>query len=193
MNFSSKDLDQFGRKYPPKAGDYYVPSITTDAIVLRKIQEKINILLITRKNPPYQNGLALPGGFLDYNEDPITGCLRELEEETQLKGNNAVLFDVRGIPVRDPRGHTVSIVYKVQVDENQMPVAQDDAKIAKFYDLQLILEANQKQLKFQQEKYLNKLEVIKEDQFQNINQGNQYPVAFDHLLILNNLYAQLQN
>lgn len=112
--------------------------------------------MITRKNPPYENALAFPGGFLDYNEDPMTGCLRELEEETGLKGSKAFLFDIAGIPVRDPRGHLVSAVYLVEVDENAVPKGADDAKLAKFYDLNTILDSNQEYLKVLEKKFLDK-------------------------------------
>ena len=48
-----------------------VPNVATDAIVLKpKAESKHDILLITRKNPPFKGCLAFPGGFVDYNEDP---------------------------------------------------------------------------------------------------------------------------
>lgn len=44
--------------------------------------------MITRKHDPYKGFFAFPGGFVDYNEDPLESCLRELKEETGLIGNN---------------------------------------------------------------------------------------------------------
>lgn len=70
-------------------------------------------MLVTRKFNPGQGKLAFPGGFVDYNENPATGCLRELEEECGLHGHNLQLITVAGNPSRDPRGHTVSVVYSV--------------------------------------------------------------------------------
>ena len=64
-------LDKFGRPYPPKKGDYYVPSVTTDAVVFRKRQDNFyDVLLITRGREPFKGLYAFPGGFLDYNEEP---------------------------------------------------------------------------------------------------------------------------
>lgn len=40
--------------------------------------------MITRKNDPYKGFLCFPGGFIEYNEEPMEGCLRELKEETNL-------------------------------------------------------------------------------------------------------------
>lgn len=78
------------------------------------------VLLITRGKDPFKGRYAFPGGHLDYNEDPVDCCLRELKEETGLTGLNAELLDVKGHPLRDPRGHYVSIVYRVMVSENEV-------------------------------------------------------------------------
>lgn len=91
--------------------------------------------MITRKNNPYKGFIAFPGGFIEYNEEPSKGCLRELEEETNLKGQSCELITVKGEPERDPRQHTVSIFYKVEVSEDAEPKAGDDAATAKFYEL----------------------------------------------------------
>jgi len=73
-------------------------------------------LLITRGNDPHKGCLAYPGGFVDYNEDPLNCCVRELEEECGIKGTNPVMVSVEGAPGRDPRTHIISIFYKVDVD-----------------------------------------------------------------------------
>ena len=52
-----------------------------------------------------------------------------------MKGKDCKLLTVKGEPLRDPRGHTVSIVYLVKVDEDAIPTAGDDAASAKFYPL----------------------------------------------------------
>lgn len=66
-------------------------------MVLRKHRnDKFHdILLIRRAHDPWKDHLALPGGFVDYNEDPINGCLRELKEECNLDGLSIefVIFD----------------------------------------------------------------------------------------------------
>jgi 8-oxo-dGTP diphosphatase len=63
------------------------PSVTADAAVLRRRTDgSHDILLVTRGNEPYSGYLAFPGGFVDYNEDPITSCIRELREECSVEG-----------------------------------------------------------------------------------------------------------
>eukprot|EP01019_Chilodonella_uncinata_P000230 GABU01000322.1.p3 GENE.GABU01000322.1~~GABU01000322.1.p3 ORF type:complete len:144 (+),score=25.50 GABU01000322.1:40-432(+) len=118
---SKQELDKFGRPYPPRAGKYLVPGLTTDAICIRNKEGKREILLVTRAGPAEKGKLALPGGFVEYNEDPQEGCLRELLEETGLIGKNPKLVNVFGDPQRDPRRHVVTIAYTVEVPEDAEP------------------------------------------------------------------------
>ena len=53
------------------------------------VNEIGQILLIKRKNQPYRNHWALPGGYLDQDETTAQGALRELKEETGLSADNA--------------------------------------------------------------------------------------------------------
>lgn len=111
------------------------PALAADAAVRRGD----NILLIQRKFPPMQGSWALPGGFVDQGEDPIHAAVRELEEETGLKGTEPTLLMVMGDPVRDPRKHIVSIVYEITVTEDQTPCAGDDAADARFWPIETVL------------------------------------------------------
>ena len=42
---------------------------------------------------------------------------------------------MKGKPNRDPRGHTISIFYIVEVEGKDSPKAADDAETAQFYNL----------------------------------------------------------
>ena len=111
------------------------PALAVDAAVRRGEE----ILLIQRKFPPMAGYWALPGGFVERDEDPLHAVLRELEEETGLTGFNPELLMVMGNPERDPRKHIVSIVYSVTADEGE-PNAGDDAADARFWPLQTVLD-----------------------------------------------------
>ena len=82
---------------------------------------------------------ALPGGFVERDEDPLVAVLRELEEETGLSGSNPELLMVMGDPKRDPRKHIVSVVYSVAADVG-IPSAGDDAADARFWPIKTVLE-----------------------------------------------------
>lgn len=98
---------------------YRNPIPTTDIII--EIGEFI--VLIRRKNPPF--GWALPGGFVDYGESVESAALREAKEETSLDVTNLTLFNVYSAPDRDPRHHTISVVFTAQAAGT--PEAGDDA------------------------------------------------------------------
>lgn len=111
------------------------PALAADSAVRRGDE----VLLIQRKFPPMAGAWAFPGGFVDQGEDPSVAALRELQEETGLIGSSTTLLMVMGDPDRDPRKHIVSIVYEVEVDETQQPVAGDDAADARFWPIDVLL------------------------------------------------------
>lgn len=82
------------------------------------------VVLIERKNPPF--GWAIPGGFVDEGETVEEAVGREMKEETNLKLVNLKQFHVYSDPERDPRGHTVTVVFTAK-GEGELR-AQDDAK-----------------------------------------------------------------
>ena len=104
---------------------YRNPFPTVDIII--RVQG--GIVLIDRKNPPY--GWALPGGFVDYGESLETAAVREAKEETSLDVRLISQLGAYSDPDRDPRHHTLSVVFIAEADG--MPVAADDALSAKVF------------------------------------------------------------
>jgi 8-oxo-dGTP diphosphatase len=105
------------------------PYLTVDSVVF---DDAGRLLLIRRRNPPFQGESALPGGFVDAGETVEAACLRELKEETGLHGEITNLVGVYSDPKRDPRRHTVSVAYLVRVPAGAKPVGGDDAADAAF-------------------------------------------------------------
>jgi 8-oxo-dGTP diphosphatase len=99
------------------------PQVTSDCVVFNRTGA---VLLIRRKNPPFQGQYALPGGFIEVGETVEDGCRRELREETGIVAGKLHLVGIYSDPGRDPRGHTVSIVYFTRVSSANA-VAKDDA------------------------------------------------------------------
>lgn len=81
------------------------------------------IVLIERKNPPH--GWALPGGFVDYGESFEQAAVREAKEECGLTVTLLEQFHAYSDPARDPRQHTVSVVYIANA--HGIPKGEDDA------------------------------------------------------------------
>ena len=107
-----------------------VPSITTDGFIIKNKK----ILLIRRKNPPFKGMWALPGGFIEYKETTEDAVIREVCEETGLKTKIHKLAGVYSDPNRDPRGHTITIVYILEIIDGKL-IANDDASEVKFFSL----------------------------------------------------------
>lgn len=102
------------------------PALTVDCI-LRNATDAV--LLIRRRNPPH--GWALPGGFVDAGETVEAAVVREVREETGLALRDPQLWGVYSDPTRDPRQHTVSVVFHAMTTGT--PQAGDDAAQAHFF------------------------------------------------------------
>ena len=85
------------------------PRLTVDAVILN--EDCNRIILIRRKNDPFRGFWALPGGFVDVGETVEAACIREVHEETGIEVDIIKLLGVFSDPGRDPRGHTVSVVF----------------------------------------------------------------------------------
>jgi len=104
------------------------PLLTVDCVVFNPLGE---VLLIERKNPPFQGEFALPGGFVDVGETVEDACRRELMEETGVTAGELTLVGVYSDPERDPRGHTASVVFMTRVQSRTVQ-AGDDAAAAQW-------------------------------------------------------------
>ena len=117
--------------------EYARPSVTVDVILFN---EKEELLLIKRGGEPFKGSWAFPGGFVDENEDLEPAARRELLEETCLKAGELKQVGTFGKPGRDPRGHTISVVYKGQALDPESLKAADDAVEAKWFSLEALPE-----------------------------------------------------
>ncbi|MFM7409025.1 MAG: NUDIX domain-containing protein [Cuspidothrix sp.] len=103
---------------------YRNPAPTVDIIIELIDRPNRPIILIERHNEPL--GWALPGGFVDYGEAVEKAAMREAEEEIGLKVELIEQLLVYSDPERDPRQHTISIVFLATATGE--PLAGDDAK-----------------------------------------------------------------
>jgi 8-oxo-dGTP diphosphatase len=100
------------------------PAPTVDIIIELRDRPHRPIVLIERLHPPH--GWAIPGGFVDYGESVETAAQREALEEIGLTVTLIEQFHVYSTPDRDPRQHTLSIVFLATATGD--PIADDDAK-----------------------------------------------------------------
>ncbi|MFP4557714.1 MAG: NUDIX domain-containing protein [Bacteroidales bacterium] len=116
--------------------------VTVDAVIFLKDDDSTyKILLIKRKNPPFQGRYALPGGFPETDELLKNAAIRELQEETGLKMNELEQLAAFDKVNRDPRDRNISIAYYgLTTPQNAKLNAGDDAAEAHWIPLKNLPE-----------------------------------------------------
>ena len=108
-------------------------AVVVDVVVTAPFADGPRVLLIRRAHPPH--GWAIPGGFVEPDEDLTEAARRELREETGVTAAELTLFDVYGRPDRDPRGRTISVVYRCELSTAPAVQAGDDAAAARWFPI----------------------------------------------------------
>ena len=122
-------IPSFCYRYPP-------PAVTTDVVVFTIRDQRLQLLLIRRGGEPFQGNGALPGGFLEIDEDLESCAKRELEEETGISGVFLEQLYTFGTPGRDPRERVISVIYYALVPSTRLNLkAASDAADAAWYPL----------------------------------------------------------
>ena len=125
-----KMLEGRERLYCSRCGKIYYENPTPVVAVIAR-DNSGKILLIKRKIEPCKGEWALPSGFMEIEESPIEAALRELAEETGLKGKSKKLIGV--YPNNSEiHGYLVAIIYEVEIVGGEL-CAGDDAEEAEFF------------------------------------------------------------
>lgn len=211
--------EEFLKNYKPY--DYERPSLTVDMILftlddeeekdLKKVPEKVlKVLLIKRKNHPFKNCWAIPGGFVDINENIEDAVYRELKEETNIDNVYLEQLYTWGDVNRDPRMRVVSTSYMALVNKENINVkAGDDAADAAWFTIkkkiiktedtkiisQIILENATEDIKIV-------YEITENIEIKGYNKNSKFEIkliegdrglAFDHVKILNYSLERMRN
>ncbi len=111
---------------------YPRPAVTVDAILVSK---QNSVLLIERGREPFKGTWALPGGFIEMDEELEAACCRELEEETGVRIKDVKQFRAYAGVYRDPRHRTISVIFYAFTETELIANAGDDAAKAKWFPL----------------------------------------------------------
>ncbi len=115
--------------------------VTTDALVFALVGKKVQVLMVKRGKPPFEGMWAVPGGFVEMDEELEESALRELKEETGLQGVKLEQMHTFGTIGRDPRGRQITVVYIGIAGEGATHVAGgDDAADARWFDIEELPE-----------------------------------------------------
>jgi 8-oxo-dGTP diphosphatase len=109
--------------FPTESGR---PVLTTNVVVFTLRDEQLKLLLVRRRNPPFQGYWALPGGVVGENEDIEANAMLKLEEGTGVSGVYLEQLFTFGRPDRDPRERVVSVAYYALVPSKRLRLRTDE-------------------------------------------------------------------
>lgn len=113
---------------------YERPSVALDVLLFTIRNNELEILLVRRKDEPFQGEWAFPGGFVKMDEPLEVGAARELREETGLKDIYLEQLYTFGNPKRDPRTRVISVAYLALAAKSDWAIKADtDASEARFW------------------------------------------------------------
>lgn len=193
---------EFLEQYCP--GDYDRPSVSVDMMILAmdKSLGSLRTLLVQRRNHPYIDCWALPGGFVGIDESAYEAACRELEEETGLKDIYLEQIYTMSQPDRDPRMRVIDIAYMALVplkNVESMVRAGDDAKDALWFDIRIteksLIFSNEERdihIEYSLKKKIFKNGVIKVKNYVPEAVGGE-KLAFDHAQIILEGLMRLRN
>jgi len=121
--------------------DWPRPMVTVDTVVFSFFKGKAKVLLINRGKEPFKGKWALPGGFVELDEELKDAAARELAEETGLINIPLQQMRTFGKCGRDPRGRQITIVFIGIADQASTKLkAGDDAAKVRWFDIEELPE-----------------------------------------------------
>jgi 8-oxo-dGTP diphosphatase len=116
------------------------PGVTVDVALFTVVGTlnalRLQVLLIERDEEPWRGLWALPGGFVHENEDLEAAAVRELEEESGIRGAWLEQVETVGTPGRDTRGHVITVVYMgLTAGDRHELKPRGDARAARWFDV----------------------------------------------------------
>ncbi len=114
--------------------------VTVDVVILTLRNADLQVLLVKRRNPPFEGRWAIPGGFVHPEESLEDAAARELFEETAVSGVHIEQLYTFGALDRDPRGRTITVAYYALVPTPLAVQAGTDASDAQWWSVYALPE-----------------------------------------------------
>lgn len=118
--------------YDPPAHER--PAVTVDIVVFTLRGGELHVLLVQRRQPPFEGRWAIPGGFVGMDETLEAAARRELEEETGIRDTYLEQLYTFGDPGRDPRTRVISVAYLalMRPEARTLRVSEESIDVAWF-------------------------------------------------------------
>lgn len=158
------DEKEYLEKYNP--GDFERPSVAVDLLVFTMEEDRLKIVLVERKEHPFQNKLSLPGVFVGMKETLDEAATRGIAEEAGLRDIYFEQLYTWGEVNRDPRMRVISVSYMaiVDVEQIQLSAGERTASVA-LYDVENLLDTDEdiafdhkKMIEYGRDRICNKIE-----------------------------------
>src|SRR5215207_11226982 len=110
---------------------YDRPSVTVDVVIFTLQNSELHVLLVKRKNWPFEGRWAIPGGFINMDESLEQAARRELEEETGVRDIYLEQLYTFGSPRRDPRMRVISVAYFaiIRADQQTLRASEESTDV----------------------------------------------------------------
>ncbi len=92
------------------------------------------VLMVKRDVEPGKGTWSLPGGFLEYDEEPKKAASRELKEETSVEIEEDILELLETFLIRHENyQNAVILIYKLEISETEMELSSgEDVQESRF-------------------------------------------------------------
>jgi ADP-ribose pyrophosphatase YjhB (NUDIX family) len=132
----TKLIEARDREICPNCGWVHYEVLKVSAGV--RIEKEGRLLLVRRGINPWMGQWYLPAGFVEVDEEPYQGAIREAYEETGLRVRIADLADIYTY-TDDPRGNGIVILYNAEIESGELRLSTETMDVG-FYSVEEILK-----------------------------------------------------
>ncbi len=124
-------------------------NLITTCIIFRKMNDQIEVLLERRGTKPNKHGWCIPGGHVEFGENPDDAIIREIAEETNLKLDVSKIKKMNEVAAKS-KNYKHNIIYFTIINKDKNVKAGSDAEHLEWFNVKnmpVLLWDNEKFIK----------------------------------------------
>lgn len=106
----------------PEFHTYKNPALAVDLVVFGYHGQSLSVLLLNRKDAPFQDDWTLPGGFLQMEETLQQVCNRIMRTKIGIENLYLEQLYAFDAPQRDPRGRVISVAHYALINPERFEI-----------------------------------------------------------------------